>query len=51
MCNGKLVFAIADFGEHINSESIPTLQTSLLIWHPRTTLSIANAISMHVVLC
>ena len=40
------VFVIADSGEHGNSESIPTLQTSLQIWHPCITLSVASAISM-----
>ena len=50
MCNGIPVFTVADFGEHGNSESIQALQTSLWIWHPLTSLSIAYAISTQVVL-
>ena len=41
---------IADPGEHGYSESIPTLQIFLQIWHPGTTLSITNAISTPVAL-
>ena len=47
MRNGIPAFTIADPGEHGNLESIPAF---LLTQNPGTTLSIANAISMHAVL-
>ena len=52
MYNGIPVFVIADSGEHGNLESIPAIQISLwLCIHVLYTLSIANAIRAHVVLC